>query len=109
MEINVLIVCIRNYYLDLFNDLDSTHMETTKEQDYDKDKNEYAYTKEKILSLLYEFEVYNNEDEEIYNVSKNFDLISDSYTITKVKDSDVNMEDVIFLTCIVDAIRDSEE
>ncbi len=76
---------------------------------YDKDKNEYAYTKEKVLSLLYEFEVYNNEDEEIYNVSKNFDLISDSYTITKVKDSDVNMEDVIFLTCIVDAIRDSEE
>ncbi len=76
---------------------------------YDKDKNEYAYTKEKILSLLYEFQVYNNEDEEIYNVSKNFDLISDSYTITKIKDSNVNMEDVIFLTCIVDAIRDSEE
>ncbi len=76
---------------------------------YDKDKNEYAFTREQVLSLLYEFEVYNTKNEQIYNISKGLDLISDSYTITKVKDSDVNMEDVIFLTCIVDAIRDSEE
>jgi uncharacterized protein YxjI len=76
---------------------------------YDENKNEYAHTKEKILSLLYEFEVYDESDNEIYKIEEDFNLLTDSYNITKTKDSDVSMEKVIFLTCIVDAIRDSEE
>ena len=75
---------------------------------YDKKKKEYAYTKEKVLSLLYEFEVYNMEHTQIYKVEKNFDILTDSYVITKKKESDVAMYEVIFLTCIVDAIMDAE-
>lgn len=76
---------------------------------YDNNKNEYAHTKEKIITLLYEFNVYNNSNEKIYNVEKNFNLVTDSYDITKVKDSDVKMEKVVFLTCIVDAIIDAND
>ncbi|MBO5477981.1 MAG: hypothetical protein J6A15_09575 [Clostridia bacterium] len=75
---------------------------------YDKKKNEYAYTKEKVLSLLYEFEVYNIKDIQIYKVEKNFNILTDSYVITKKEDSDVAMYEVVFLTCIVDAIMDAE-
>lgn len=74
---------------------------------YDKNKNEYAYTKENVLSLLYEFEVYNMQDVQIYKVEQDFD-ITDSYTITKERESDVAMYEVIFLTCIIDAIKDAE-
>lgn len=76
---------------------------------YDENKNEYAYTKEKILSLLYEFEIYDMNGNEAYKVEKDFDLLTDTYTITKVSDNDVTMDNVIFLTCIVDAIRDANE
>lgn len=76
---------------------------------YDENKEEYAYTKEKILSLLYEFEVYNTDDTKIYKVEKDFNIITDSYNITKMEDSELSMDKVIFLTCIVDSIMDSQE
>lgn len=76
---------------------------------YDKDKKEYASTKEQILSLFYKFKIYNDNDEEVYTVEKDFSIWGDEYTITKVKDSDVSEKDVIFLTCIIDAIRDANE
>lgn len=76
---------------------------------YDENKNEYAYTKEKILSLLYEFEIYNMNDSQTYKIEKDFNLITDSYNITKMEDSELSMDKVIFLTCIVDSIMDSQE
>lgn len=76
---------------------------------YDENKNEYAYTKEKILSLLYEFEIYNMNNNQTYKIEKDFNLITDSYNITKMEDSELSMDKVIFLTCIVDSIMDSQE
>lgn len=74
---------------------------------YDKNKNEIGHTREQVLSLLYQFNVFNNANEKVYDVDKNFTLFVDEYTIEKVKDSDVQMKDVVFLTCITDAIMDA--
>lgn len=76
---------------------------------YDLNKNEYAYTKEELLSLLYDFQVYNMKNEEIYTIKEDLNILYDSYTITKIKNSDLDMEKVIYLTCIVDAIRDAND
>lgn len=76
---------------------------------YDEEKNELGYTKEKILSLFYEFNIYNSiSDEILFKISKKLDIV-DSYEIVKQKESDISMKDVVFLTCIVDAIEDSAE
>lgn len=72
-------------------------------------KNEYAYTKEKVLSLLYDFQIYNMKDEEIYTIEEDLNLLVGSYTITKTKDSNLDMEKVVYLTCIVDAIRNANK
>ncbi len=50
--------------------------------------------------------MYNMKNEEIYTIKEDLNLLVDSYTITKTKDSDLDMEKVVYLTCIVDAIRD---
>ena len=55
----------------------------------------------------YEFNVYNALTGEIlFNISKQPDMV-DSYKIVKKQDSDISMKDIIFLTCIIDAIEDS--
>ena len=70
-------------------------------------KNELGYTQEEIMSLYYEFNVYNASTGEIlFNISKQLDMV-DSYKIVKKQDSDISMKDIIFLTCIIDAIEDS--
>ncbi len=76
---------------------------------YDSNKNEYASTKEQVLSLFYEFKIYDNNDDEVYLVEEEFSMFGDVYNITKIKDSDVSAENAIFLTCIVDAIRDKND
>lgn len=76
---------------------------------YDQNKNELGYTKEKLISLFYEFNVYNNSgDVTLFNISKQLDVV-DSYKIVKKEDSDISMRDIIFLTCIIDAIEDASE
>lgn len=67
-----------------------------------------GYTKERILSLFYEFNVYDVSDEILFKISKKLDIV-DSYEIVKQKESDISMIDVVFLTCIIDAIEDSTE
>ena len=42
----------------------------------------------------------------MFNISKQPDMV-DSYKIVKKQDSDISMKDIIFLTCIIDAIEDS--
>lgn len=76
---------------------------------YDKNKNEYASTKEQLLSLFYKFKIYDNNDEEVYIVEEDFSIWGDVYNITKLKDSDVPVENAIFLTCIIDSIRDAND
>ena len=75
---------------------------------YDEERNELGYTKERILSLFYEFNVYDVSDEILFKISKKLDIV-DSYEIVKQKESDISMIDVVFLTCIIDAIEDSTE
>ena len=76
---------------------------------YDQNKNELGYTKEKLLSWFYEFNVYSTSDDEVlFSISEQVDIV-DSYKIVKQKDSDISMIDVIFLTCIIDAIEDASE
>ncbi len=48
-------------------------------------------------------------NEKIYTIKEDFNILIDSYTITKIKDSKLDMEKVIYLTCIVDAIRDAND
>ena len=67
-----------------------------------------GYKKERILSLFYEFNVYDVSDEILFKISKKLDIV-DSYEIVKQKESDISMKDVVFLTCIIDAIEDSAE
>ena len=76
---------------------------------YDKDKNEYAHTDQKILSWLFENEIKDEKGEVCFKIGKNLTLISDEYTITKKKDSNVTMDRAIFLTCIIDAIMDANK
>ena len=61
-----------------------------------------------FLSLFYEFNVYDVSDEILFKISKKLDIV-DSYEIVKQKESDISMKDVVFLTCIIDAIEDSAE
>lgn len=51
--------------------------------------------------------IYNASTGEIlFNISEQPDMV-DSYKIVKKQDSDISMKDIIFLTCIIDAIEDS--
>ena len=60
---------------------------------YDEERNELGYTKERILSLFYEFNVYDVSDEILFKISKKLDIV-DSYEIVKQKESDISMKDV---------------
>ena len=73
---------------------------------YDKNKKEYAHTDQKILSWLYQNEIKDNSNNIVYTIDKDFTLVTDEYTITKISNSDVTMDKAIFLTCIIDAIID---
>lgn len=74
---------------------------------YDKDKDEIG-TSDQVFSLLKKDIFYNEDKEQIYVVNKNFHLLKDYYTI-HIKDcSDVSPEMAIFMTCIEDAINDSD-
>ena len=76
---------------------------------YDLDKNEYGHTDEVKLSLLYQNEIKDNSGNVVYKIEKNFTVFTDEYTITKKKDSNITMDRAILLTCIIDAIMDSEK
>lgn len=73
---------------------------------YDENKKEYAHTDQKILSWLYQNEIKDTSNNIVYKIDKDFTLVTDEYTITKVSNSDVTMDKAIFLTCIIDAIID---
>ena len=76
---------------------------------YDSEKNELGYTKEQLISLLDKFNVYDTDDEVLFTIEKQIDIV-DAYTIVKQNpDAEISMKDVIFLTCIVDAIEDASE
>ena len=51
---------------------------------YDKNKKEYAHTDQKILSWLYQNEIKDNSNNIVYKIDKDFTLVTDEYTITKI-------------------------
>lgn len=75
---------------------------------YDANKNELAHSDEKLLKFLYEYCIYGNDDIPYYRIQENWSLV-DEYTITKLNENSLPMDQVIFQTCIVDAIRDAEK
>ena len=74
---------------------------------YDANEKELAYTKEILWSTYNDFEIYDSNTS-IYSIREQWSWV-DTYLITKNEESNIKMTDVIFLTCIIDAIRDAEE
>lgn len=75
---------------------------------YDKDKIEIAYTKEIFFSLLPKYEIYNLDDELVCTINAQFS-INNKYEITIEENNHLPKDQIIFFTCIIDAIKTSDD
>lgn len=77
---------------------------------YDKDKNEIGTCKQKFFSILDEYVVYDMEGNEDYIIKEKFYTIEPEYEIeVKDKESIIKETDVIFITSILDSIKQTEK
>lgn len=74
---------------------------------YDKDKKEIGYTKQNLTLVKKEFEVFDMEGNEDYDIEKEMFELTSTYRM-KVKDnSNMSVEDIVFFVTIQDAIMSS--
>lgn len=80
---------------------------------YDKDKNEIGKSNEKIFSLSNKIKIYDVNDSLCYEITAKginagFSFIRNKYTITVHDNSTIPSDQVIFLTSILDAIKNAD-
>lgn len=75
----------------------------------DKDGNEYAYTDGNILGVPAQVFVYNTDDEKIFAINGDYEIVNRGYTVVKYKDSDCSMTKAVLLTTMIDTIRDDTD
>lgn len=75
---------------------------------YDKDKNEIAYTKDILFSLLSKYEVCNLEDKLICTIDAQFS-INNQYKISIEEGNHIPKDQLIYFTCIIDSIKTSDD
>lgn len=75
---------------------------------YDQSRREIAVSKEKIFRLFPEYIIEDNQGNKLYKVKKKFSFLTSTYEITNYDSSVLPVEQAVFLTCILDAIKASE-
>ncbi len=75
----------------------------------DKEDNEYAYTDGNILAIPAQIFVYNTNDEKIFEINGNYEIVNREYTILKHQSSDCSMVKIVLLTTMIDTIRDDTD
>lgn len=76
---------------------------------YDNHHQEIAISKEKIFKFFKEYNIEDLDGNTLYKIKKKFSLFETKYEISIYNTSVVPVEQVIFLTCILDAITLEEE
>ncbi|HAX74107.1 MAG TPA: hypothetical protein DCY20_11340 [Firmicutes bacterium] len=76
---------------------------------YDSNKDEVGVAKQKVFRLFSEFVIEDNNGTKLYKIKQQFSLFSSTYKITVYDNSVVPVEQSIYLTCILDAIKQAEE
>lgn len=77
---------------------------------YDTDKNEIGTCEQKVFNLLDEYVVYDIEGNEDYRIKEQFTFMEPEYDIeVKDKESEIKETDVVFVTSIIDSIKQAEE
>lgn len=76
---------------------------------YDKNKNEIGILKQKVLSFLDTFKIYDNSGKLCYEIKANLTLISDKYTITVHDSGTIPAEQVVYLTIILNSINNAQK
>lgn len=74
---------------------------------YDKDKNEIGISKQKVFSFLDTFNIYDTNNNLCYEINSEFTLVSDKYTITVHDNSNIPIDQVVYLTAILNSIKRS--
>ena len=75
---------------------------------YDVNQKEIAVSKEKIFRFFPEYIIEDKEGRPLYKIKKKFSFLTSTYEITNYDSSSVPVEQAIFLTCILDAVKASE-
>ena len=75
---------------------------------YDENKNEIAHSDQVFFSLTKQYKIKDNHGNLLYKIKGDFLSLVNSYTVDVVDSSVVPVEQAIFLTCILDAISNSE-
>lgn len=75
----------------------------------DKDNNEYAYTDGNIFGVPAQVFVYNSNDEKIFVINGDYEIVNRGYTVVKYQDSDCSMAKAVLLTTMIDTIRDDTD
>lgn len=77
---------------------------------YDKDKNEIGTCEQKVFNYLDEYVVYDNEGNEDYRIKEQLTFMEPEYIIeVKDKESIIKRSDTVFVTSIIDSIKQAEE
>ncbi len=74
---------------------------------YDKNKTEIAVAKQDIFNLLDVFTIKDTQGNLLYTIKQQFNLFGNTYELMLHQTSVVPVEQAIFLTCILDAIKTS--
>ncbi len=76
---------------------------------YDKNRNEIGILKQKVLSFLDTFKIYDNSGKLCYEIKANLTLISDKYTITVHDSSIIPADQAVYLTIILNSINNAQK
>lgn len=76
---------------------------------FDVNKNEVAECREDVFNFLYKFNIKDNNDTKLYTINQKLSLTSKFEIDVLKKDSTVSVIDAIFVTCIMNEIRQANE
>lgn len=76
---------------------------------YDTNRQEIAVSKQKMFRIFPEFVIEDMEGNALYKVKKRFSLFKTKYEISVYDTSVLPVEQSIFITCIIDAIKAAED
>lgn len=77
----------------------------TKTNIYDKDGNKVAKVKSKLALINSEYIIEDLDGIDLYKIKEKFTLVLNEYEITKLEDSGIPIEIIVFTTLILDNIK----
>ena len=76
---------------------------------YDKDKNEIGICKQEVFKFSDTFDIYDNDDNKCYVIEEKLASWSNEYYITVYDNSTIPTDQAIYLTCILDSIKEADK